>query len=98
MGCNDFAIYYIRQVGNKVWWYGETNPYNPNWSNAFYGTIGSSSPGDVINGDWADVPKGKTSYSGTLRLMIETKQQTGCHATNRMIWRNFLDQADLRIL
>jgi len=82
-GCNDGAIYYIRQIGNKIWWYGETNRNSPNWANVFYGTMSGNRPGDVITGNWADVPKGKTSHSGTLRIMIETDnklatmQQTG---------------------
>ena len=74
-GCNDGAIYYIRQIGNKIWWYGETNPNSPNWSNVFYGTMSGTNPGDTINGNWADVPKGGTSNSGTLKLMIETNNK-----------------------
>jgi hypothetical protein len=53
------------------------------FANVFYGTITQSSPGDVINRKWADVPQGRTSSSVTLQIMIETNnklaavQQTG---------------------
>jgi hypothetical protein len=84
-GCNDGGYYYIRQIGNVVWWYGvdSRNGNSPSFANVFYGTITQSSPGDVITGKWADVPEGRTSSSGTLKLMIETNnklaamQQTG---------------------
>jgi hypothetical protein len=84
-GCNDGGYYYIRQIGNVVWWYGvdSRNRNSPSFANVFYGTITRSSPGDIITGKWADVPEGRTSSSGTLKLMIETNnklaamQQTG---------------------
>ncbi len=83
-GCDDGGHYYIRQLGNAVWWYGENDPNSPSFSNVFYGTISDYSPTSIITGNWADVPKGKyASSSGTLTLAIETNnklhvtQQTG---------------------
>ena len=83
-GCDDGGHYYIRQIGNTIWWYGENDANSPSFSNVFYGTIMEYSPSYVITGNWADVPKGKyASSSGTLRLMVETNnklatmQQTG---------------------
>lgn len=82
-GCTDGGKYYIRQIGDKVWWYGENNPNSPSFANVFYGTIVPVSAGEDIQGNWADVPKGQTSSSGTLQIRIETDnylsviQQTG---------------------
>ena len=71
--------YYIRQVGNEIFWLGEDNEVSPTWSNIAYGIIN----GDVITVKWADVPKGSIMQSGNLvdkvesntRLILES--QTG---------------------
>ncbi|MEH1889272.1 MAG: hypothetical protein V7K92_07320 [Nostoc sp.] len=76
---NDGGTYYIRQIGNQVWWYGEYSPTNPAFSNVFNGTINNNQ----ISGNWADVPKGSTLSSGSLQLRIvsynriEAVSQTG---------------------
>jgi hypothetical protein len=69
--CDDGGIYYIRQLGNKIWWYGESNPNSPGWSNVMYGTIN----GNTINGNWADVPKGSTMNNGVMKLNIESNNK-----------------------
>lgn len=69
--CDDGGKYYIRQLGNKVWWYGENNPNSPGWSNVMYGTIS----GNTINGNWADVPKGGTMNNGVMKLNIENNNR-----------------------
>ncbi|XHR81307.1 MAG: hypothetical protein ACFKPT_24255 [Gloeotrichia echinulata GP01] len=63
---NDGGIYYLRQLNNKLWWYGEKSATNPNWSNVFEGTIGDSK----ISGKWADVPKGLILQNGDLVVRI----------------------------
>jgi hypothetical protein len=72
-GCNDGGTYFIRQIGNTVWWYGEGAPSqsvsqssntNPAWANVAYGTI----TGDNIVLFWADVPMGSDLNSGSLAL------------------------------
>ncbi|MEH2337517.1 hypothetical protein [Nostoc sp.] len=65
---NDGGTYYIRQIGNQVWWYGEYSPTNPAFSNVFNGTINNNQ----INGNWADVPKGSTLSNGSLQLKIDS--------------------------
>lgn len=64
--CDDGGIYYIRQLDNKIWWYGENNSNNPYFSNVAAGTIS----GHTISLEWADVPKGATMNSGTLVLIV----------------------------
>ncbi len=69
--CDDGGKYYIRQLGNEIWWYGEANPDSSGWSNVMHGTIS----GNTINGKWADVPKGATQSDGTINLNIESNNR-----------------------
>ena len=48
------GTYYIQQIGDTIWWYGEAKDTNPSWSTVATGTI----DGSTINLNWADVPKG----------------------------------------
>ena len=64
---NDGGIYYLRQTGNQVHWYGEATDEPPAWSNVFSGRA----QGTRIKGKWADVPKGRTSGTGELELVLE---------------------------
>ncbi|MDD1753724.1 MAG: hypothetical protein LUQ38_11625 [Methanotrichaceae archaeon] len=62
---DDGGKYYIRQIGDTLWWLG-SNP--PNWANVAKGTIG----GDTITLDWADVPMGSIASNGILVLRIDS--------------------------
>jgi hypothetical protein len=62
--CDDGGRYYLRQVGNTLYWYGEHSATNPAWSNVYHGRV----QGDQVRGYWADVPKGRTNSQGELRL------------------------------
>jgi hypothetical protein len=62
---NDGGTYYIRQIGDRVWWFGE-NSRGASWSNVLHGSISANR----IIGDWADVPKGDIRQSGTLTLQL----------------------------
>ncbi len=64
--CDDGGTYYLRQVGNAVWWYGESSSNSPRWSNVAHGSY----EGRRLRLDWADVPKGQTSSSGILVLSV----------------------------
>lgn len=63
--------YYIRQIGNEVFWLGEDDEMNPTWSNIAYGIIN----GDVITLTWVDVPKGSIMQSGKLVVKIESEKK-----------------------
>lgn len=65
--CDDGGTYYLRQIGNSLYWYGERDKTKPAWSNILTGRI----KGDQIRGNWADVPKGRTMSSGNLYLAIK---------------------------
>lgn len=64
--CNDGGVYFIRQVGNELWWYGQSSGGGRAWSNVFHGVI----RGDQIAGRWADVPKGRNREYGEMVLLI----------------------------
>jgi len=63
--------YYLTQQDNTLWWYGESSPNNPFWSNVARGTIKDN----LINMEWADVPKGNMHNSGILVLKIDSDKQ-----------------------
>ena len=67
---NDGGTYYLHQVGNTLYWYGEPASNHPNWSNVYRGRIN----GNRVNGQWADVPKGHTMNHGTMNLEIRNGQ------------------------
>jgi hypothetical protein len=64
--CDDGGIYYIRQVGTEVFWYGES-PDRKTWSNVYHGFI----QGNSIVGSWVDVPKGDIRQAGEMDLNID---------------------------
>jgi hypothetical protein len=58
---DDGGVYYVRQRGNRIVWFGERGT---SWANVFVGTI----EGDRIHGQWVDVPKTSSARSGELTL------------------------------
>lgn len=64
------AIYFIRQIGDKVFWYMDNMP---SVRNSFAGSIG----GDVVTGEWADLPGGTAieTGAGTLKMKIESNDK-----------------------
>ena len=64
--CDDGGKYYLHQVGNEVWWLGESKDSGATWTNVFQGQIA----GAQINGKWADVPQGRIMNSGLMVLQI----------------------------
>jgi hypothetical protein len=69
--CDNGGTFYIRQLGNTIWWYGEDDANNPNWSNVAKGTIS----GSKITLTWADVPKGGNMLKGSLVLNIASDDE-----------------------
>jgi hypothetical protein len=73
--------YYIRQIGNRIWWVGLSTE-NSDWpthdfhlglryANVFEGILGSAPNPDVdptITGKWVDIPRRTAIGSGTLQL------------------------------
>ena len=66
--CDDGGTYFLRQIGNVLWWYGASADAGASWSNIFWGNI----QGDQIAGEWADVPKGNILGGGEMSLVLES--------------------------
>jgi len=58
-GGGDMGTYYLRQIGNTLWWLGLSRDQGRTFANVIHGTVA----GEVIKGDWIDVPMGQTPYS-----------------------------------
>lgn len=65
--CNDGGTYYVRQIEDEVWWFGESR--DGSWANVFSGRRS----GALVLGPWVDVPKTDSRGSGTLVLRIVSK-------------------------
>jgi hypothetical protein len=65
---SDAGTYFIRQLGNTVWWLGLSRDRGRTFANVFRGTFTATIAGGAIQGEWADVPMGGTLNSGSLRL------------------------------
>jgi hypothetical protein len=67
---NDIGTYYLRQIGNTLWWLGMSRDQGRTFANVFHGTIA----GNVIEGGWVDVPMGAggARSGGSLTLIGET--------------------------
>ncbi|KAA1242863.1 hypothetical protein [Aquimarina sp. RZ0] len=70
---SDGGSYYLRQLGNRIVWFGEQNYQSglPVWANVAFGTRS----GDTITLDWVDVPKGRNGGSGKLSLKVDNANQ-----------------------
>ena len=69
---DDDGVYYIRQIGDQVWWLGMSGLGNPlvkrgsDWTNVYTGQIA----GDTITGRYADVPQGTTLLEGPVVMKL----------------------------
>jgi hypothetical protein len=64
---DDKGTYYLRQIGNEIWWFGKSNGHPIDYSNVFHGILIDN----TIIGNWIDVPMGDSSSSGTLKLILQ---------------------------
>jgi hypothetical protein len=69
--CNDGGVYYIRQIGDHIWWFGEEPAANPRWANAACGTI----RGKSLTIKYADVPAGTSIGYGTIEMGIVSNDE-----------------------
>jgi len=70
------GIYYLRQEGDRVWWYGRGRDVRQ-WSHLFLGTR----DGDVIVGEWLSLPPASSRSSGIVRIRV-TPEDT-LHVTDQ---------------
>ena len=70
---DDVGTYYVREIGNTVWWLGLSRDRGETFANVFQGTIqrilpGRGTTGPTIVGDWADIPLGSARNNGSMQL------------------------------
>ncbi len=63
---NDVGTYYVRQMGDQVWWLGLSRDQGRSFANVFRGTLSEG----ILEGSWVDVPMGVGGVLGTGNLMI----------------------------
>jgi hypothetical protein len=63
---NDGGTYYIRQVGNDLWWYGESGDGGRSWTNVLHASL----QGNRVVGRWADVPHGTIHSAGEMDIQV----------------------------
>jgi hypothetical protein len=61
---DDAGTYYVRQVNDTVWWLGLSTDEGRTFANVFRGTLQNGQ----LTGDWADLPLGQASSSGSIAI------------------------------
>jgi hypothetical protein len=64
-GNNVDATYYVRQLGDRVWWLGLSSDDGLNDGLTFATVFQGRIQGNNVVGDWADIPLGMRQQSGT---------------------------------
>ena len=76
---DDQGVYYLRQLGDQVWWLGMSGIGGPlvnrgtDWTNVYRGTLS----GDTVTGTYADVPPGKIQDNGPVVLKLTSTSGGG---------------------
>ncbi len=65
--CDDGGLYFVRQIGPDVLWYGEGPSDKPHFANVAHGRMEDDG---CVRLMWADVPKGSTGACGGLVLRV----------------------------
>ena len=68
--CNDGGIYYIRNLGREVWWFGHGVHPHQSFANVAYGRVEGDGDTRLLTLRWADVPAGATNIYGRLVLQL----------------------------
>jgi len=69
-GADDDATYYVRHIGNAVWWLGLSRDRGLTFANVFHGIL----QGNGLSGEWSDVPLGTFRNHGTLNLSLDANR------------------------
>ena len=76
---NDSGVYYIRQVGDCVWWFGtEVDEIEPGTTGqrGFANVAGGRKVGTQIDLEWADIPIGDVVNGGGLTFVYDEGNDT----------------------
>ncbi|MBD2494078.1 hypothetical protein [Nostoc sp. FACHB-280] len=82
---NDGGTYYVRQIGNDVWWVGMSSDNGKTWTNVFKGV----KKGNTVTGQWADVPRGRIKSGGILNLTVKVTNQSVSEFTRSAVSGGF---------
>jgi uncharacterized caspase-like protein len=69
--CNDGGVYYIRNLGREVWWFGHGVHPHQSFANVAYGQVEGEGDTRILRLKWADVPAGTTNIYGRLVLRLD---------------------------
>ena len=88
---DDVGTYYVRQIGNVVWWLGLSRDQGIEFAHVFKGYVQAGSP--AIQGDWADVPLSVSTGAGTITVSGSlcpglSNNQPGCNSAPSGQWNS----------
>jgi hypothetical protein len=76
---DDQGVYFLRQLGDQIWWLGMSGIGGPlvsrgtDWTNVYHGTLA----GGTVTGTYADVPGGKIQDNGPVVLKMTSTSGGG---------------------
>jgi hypothetical protein len=86
------GVYYIRQVGDCVWWFGtDVKEIKPGLldQSGFANVASGRVDGDRIEVEWADLPLGDTLGGGGLTLVYDAEKDELTKVEQRGDWQPF---------
>jgi hypothetical protein len=82
----DHGTYYVREIGDTVWWLGVSAGDGAEFSNVFVGKVRQNH----LQGEWADVPRGKSLNNGAVGLSVaddSTMRSTSSGVFENYVWQ-----------
>jgi hypothetical protein len=73
---NDSGVYYIRHIGDCVWWFGTEVPEIAPGQHGFANVASGRITGTQVDLEWADVPLGSTVNGGGLTFNYDEASDT----------------------
>lgn len=87
---DDSGVYYIRQVGDCVWWFGtEVEHIEPAGQGGFANVASGRVDGTRIEVEWADIPLGTVMGGGGLTLVYDAENDRLAITDQRGDWQPF---------
>ncbi|WP_405555257.1 thioesterase family protein [Streptomyces canus] len=91
---DDGGTYYVRQIGDSVWWLGMSHDQGRTFTNAFSGQITANGTESVIHGESVDVPLGARRDSGPISLHTSDATTLTAEDGNPRRWTKISDRLD----
>jgi hypothetical protein len=84
-------MYYLRQVGNTLWWLGLSHDQGRSFSNVFCGVITEDGAGIEVSGDLVDLPLGARLDTSQLTLRSSENKTLTMAAGSAKRWVKLSD-------